>query len=201
MIFKHTPLYRYLLLCENSQLEKTILDCGSGGSMPPLSLFKKYGYETNGIEFNDNQLDLANEFAKSQDEELNIIKGDMRELSFESNSISFVYSYNSIFHMRKKDIKKSLDEMIRVIKQDGLMFINFLSTDDFRSGVGNDLGNLELEQEEDGEMVIHSYFTLDEAENYFQGMQILFKETRIVERVFEGEWIKQGFVDYILRKK
>lgn len=34
----------------------------------------------------------------------------------------------------------------------------------------------------------------------FEEMKILHKEIRIVERIYEGEKIKQGFVDYIVKK-
>lgn len=200
MIFKHVPLYRFLALCENTGLTNEVLDCGAGGDMPPLSLFKNHGFDTFGIELSSEQLELANEFAINNNQELNIELGDMRELKFSDNSISYVYSYNSIFHMRKKDIELSINEMKRVLKKDGLMFVNFLSDDDFRCGEGPELGDLEFEQMDD-ELVIHSYFRKNEAEKHFLDMQILFKETRIVERMFEGNWIKQGFIDYILRKK
>lgn len=200
MIFKHIPLYRYLMICENLGLEKNVLDCGAGGETPPLSLFSSYGFHTSGIEFSETQLELANEFALDQEQDLNIQIGDMRELPFKDNSISYVYSYNSIFHMRKHDVEKSIKEMSRVLRKNGVMFVNFLSTDDFRCGDGPDLGDLEFEQVEDNEMVIHSYYRDKEADAFFEGMQVLFKETRVVERIFEGEWIKQGFIDYIIRK-
>lgn len=32
-------------------------------------------------------------------------------------------------------------------------------------------------------------------------MEILIKENRVLERIYNGEMIKQGFIDYILRKK
>ena len=31
-------------------------------------------------------------------------------------------------------------------------------------------------------------------------MRILFKENRILERIYEGEKIKQGYIDYIVQK-
>ena len=43
----------------------------------------------------------------------------MRQLKFENESLSFVYSYNSVFHMTKADISKSISEMKRVLKPNG----------------------------------------------------------------------------------
>ena len=74
-----------------------------------------------------------------------------------------------------------------------------MSIDDFRFGEGPHLGKNQYEQMDD-EPVIHSYFDYDEADKYFEDMQFILKERRVVERVFEGEKIKQGFIDYIFRK-
>lgn len=197
-IFKHTPLYRFL---EYSLLEdkKSVLDCGAGGITPPLSLFKNYGFETTGIEFSQTQLDDANTFSKEENQELNIILGDMTQLAFDDNNFDCVYSYNSVFHMKKNEIKQSIGEMIRVLKPNGLLFVNFLSVDDFRCGEGPHLGNNQYEQMDD-EPVIHSYYDFNEADVYFKDLEFVIKETRTIERIFEGNKIKQGFIDYTMRK-
>ncbi|MEF2965808.1 class I SAM-dependent methyltransferase [Paenibacillus sp. M1] len=199
-IFKQIPLYRYLSICNESGMQKTVLDCGAGGDTPPLSLFYSNGYTTYGIEFAADQIDKANTFAKSKGQDLNIKQGDMRRLPFENESISFVYSYNSIFHMNKNDVRTSLEEMKRVLKPGGIMFVNFLTVHDFRVGEGIDLGNNQYEQIEDGFPVIHSYYEPNEADGLLDDMEFIYKEDRVLERIFEGERIRQGFVDYICRK-
>lgn len=198
-IFKQIPLYRFLMVCNEESEEKTILDCGAGGDCPPLSLFGEYGYNTTGIEFNEKQIQLAEEYGKLQNQSLGIQFGDMRKLPFSDESFGNVYSYNSIFHMKKVDIEKAITEMKRVLKPNGFMFVNFLSTDDFRCGEGPCVGDNEYEQMDD-EPVIHSYFRHTEPDKYFEDMNLLYKEVRVLERIYQGKLIKQGFVDYILRK-
>ncbi len=200
-IFRQIPLYRFIKLCneEGASEDRRVLDCGAGGNCPPLSLFKSYGYQTVGVDFNQNQVAKAKHYAASRDQELNIQLGDMRTLDFDSNSFDLVYSYNSIFHLKKVEIDKAISEMKRVLKPGGLMFVNFLSVDDFRCGEGPHLGNNQYEQMDD-QPVIHSYFEYDEADSYFADMQFVTKERRILERVYDGEKIKQGFIDYIVRK-
>jgi len=201
-VFKHTPLYRFLEYCNNERASGNvkILDCGAGGTMPPLSLFNSNGYQTYGIDFDHKQVQKASEFGKQLKQDLNIEHGDMTKLGFSDNTFDFVYSYNSIFHMKKEKIEESIVEMKRVLKTNGLLFVNFLSVDDFRCGEGPHLGNNQYEQMDD-EPVIHSYFEYKEAEKYFEDMEFVIKERRIIERIYEGERIEQGFVDYILRKK
>ncbi len=198
--FRQTELYNFLNYCNENKLDNIILDCGAGGDEPPLALFKQNGYDTFGIELDDYKLEKANEFEKNNDLNLDITKGDMRDLPFEDCSISYVYSYNSIFHMNKNDIERSVREIKRVLKEDGLCYINLLSVDDFQYGKGKELNEGEFLQEEKSEKVVHSYFTEDEADKYFEDFNILLKQNRILERKIEGEKIKQGFIDYICEK-
>jgi len=181
-------------------MEKTVLDCGAGGDSPPLSLFARYEYSTYGLEINMEQIQKATQFAEKRGQYLNIQQGDMRHLPFSDQSVSFVYSYNSIFHMKKEDVKNTINEMKRVLKPNGLMFVNFLTVKDFRVGEGVDLGENQYEQIEDNEPVIHSYYDYNEADKMFDEMELIYKEDRVLERIFEEEKIRQGFIDYILKK-
>jgi SAM-dependent methyltransferase len=199
-LFKHIPLYRYLSYCNEADLERTVLDCGAGGDSPSLGLFTQYGYATCGIEYDPVAIAQARSYEQAQGVTLNIEQGDMRQLPFDNESFSFVYSYNSIFHMRKVEVAQSLREMIRVLKPGGVLFVNFLTVNDFRCGEGPLLGDNQYEQFDDDQPVIHSYYTAEEPESLLGGMEILFKEDRVLQRIYNGEMIRQGFVDYIVKK-
>lgn len=201
IIYRQTPLYKFLSMCNKTPLEKTVLDCGAGGKCPPLGLFWESGYKTFGIEIDDIQLIEAREFENNHDMTLNICKGDMRSLPYKDNSISFAYSYNSIFHMKKEDVMKAIAEIRRVMQPGGLCFINLLSTADFRYGTDEKIGPGEYYQDEGDSTVIHSYFSDDEGDCYFKDMDIIYKEVRVLDRLVQGQWIKQGYVDYIARKR
>ncbi|WBW98858.1 class I SAM-dependent methyltransferase [Oceanirhabdus sp. W0125-5] len=202
-IFRQNQLFTFLLYCNGQGLEKNILDCGAGGMLPPLALFKEHGYETTGIDISEKAIERANEFQNEQGINLNITKGDMKALSFDDNSFSFCYSYNTIFHMSKKEIKKSLEEMKRVLVPGGLMFINFVSTADERCGRGEEVGAGEYYEMEHGEKVLHSYFHENEGEEIFEelGLKRIYKEVR--KRIGPkrgGGFVTLGYIDYILEK-
>lgn len=200
IILKQPQLYRFLNYCNECNLEKKVLDCGAGGECPPLAIFSEHGYKTYGVEISDSQLEKARSFSEKYGMELNISKGDMKKLPFENETISYIYSYNSIFHMTKMDIAKSINEIKRVLKPGGICCLNFLSLQDSGYGQGQELGENEFLQLERDETVIHTYYDIDEAETHFKDMKILFKENRILERIYEGEKIKQGYIDYIVQK-
>ena len=108
-ISRATPLYSFLRLCNRSKLEKRVLDCGAGGIQPPLYLFHQNGYQTVGIDINEDAIKASENFCKQHNlkNSLNIKKGDMRVLEYENGSFPFIYSYNTINHLTKRDISKA----------------------------------------------------------------------------------------------
>ncbi len=186
-----TPLYKFLRQCNASSLEKTVLDCGAGGDDPPLQLFYESGYETFGVEVAERPFKQAKMFCKEHNMKLNIMKGDMRHLSFKSRSFSFVYSFNAIFFMTKKDVAVSIKEIERVLKPNGLCFVNFASVDDpdKRPFCKPFLGNPRFSKHE-----------ADEPDSYFCNFGIIHKEKRIVDRKTDGKRSVQAYIDYIAEK-
>ena len=200
-VFRQNQLFTFLLYCNDVDLEKKVLDCGAGGNCPPLAIFAEQGYQTIGIDNSEKQIALAKDFEKNHGLNLGIEHGDMKHLPFEDNSIGFIYSYNSIFHMSKIEIAQTISEIRRVLPQGGLTFINFASEHDQRSTVGEKAGDGEYIQLEFGEHVLHSFFKENEAEQYFEGLKVLYKENRIREGYNQkGDRIRMGFIDYILEK-
>lgn len=192
-----TPLYEFLHQCEASPLEKRVLDCGAGGDRPPLSLFHRLGYTTFGIEIASAALAEVQRFSREQNMALNVFRGDMRHIPFRSESFSFVYSYNAISFMTKPDIGQAVAEMARVLRPEGLLYINFESVDDPNREPFCDAAPARrlLKSER------FAQFEDDEADGYFEGFQILRKEKRIYERWFDSRMIKNADVEYIARKQ
>jgi ubiquinone/menaquinone biosynthesis C-methylase UbiE len=200
-VFRQNQLYTFLLYCNDVELDKVILDCGAGGNLPPLAIFHEYGYKTYGIDISQEQIELAKKFEVEHNFELGIAQGDMKSLPFEDESISFIYSYNSIFHMSKYEIGIAIREIYRVLPKGGLAFINFASTSDFRATMGEKVREGEYLQQEHGEKILHSYFDDNGAEKYFEGFKVIYKEKRIRDGYArENVKITLGFIDYIIEK-
>jgi len=100
---RDTPVLVFLNECNQSHLPKIILDCGAGGGFPPLAIFHREGYKTYGIEISDSQIERAQAYEQEYNMQFNIIKGDMRELPYEDESFSFVFSHHTIHHLCKND--------------------------------------------------------------------------------------------------
>jgi len=195
------PLYNFLKYCNSNDHEKNILDCGAGGSNPPLSLFYEFGYKTYGIEISDEQLKRANEFCKEQDMDLNITKGDMTSIPFKNEFFSFLFSYNTSVHMKKCDFLAAIHEFARVLKKGGLCYINFLSEECHTYGKGLEVRPGEFIHTEAGEEVLFSHYNEEELKDYFNEFDLVYKENRLITRLFDGEKYTSGYYDFILEKK
>lgn len=196
-------LFLFLRVCEDIKLEKKILDCGAGGRMPPLYIFHMFGYKTQGVDISEEQIRKARTFCEEKGVNLGIEKGDMRDLPFEDSSFGFVYSYDTICHMPKKEIAIAMGEMKRVLKKDGLLYVNFFSTEDSKFGKGEKVGNGEFVHDEHGGKEMHSYFKDDEPDRFFVGLEILAKQKRMLETstTISGKKRVRAYLDYIVKKK
>jgi ubiquinone/menaquinone biosynthesis C-methylase UbiE len=193
-----TPLYEFLRQCNTSPLSKKVLDCGAGGSQPPLSLFYQFGYQTFGVEIAEPALAEAQRFCADHDMSLGIIRGDMRSIPFPENEFSFIYSFNAIDFMTKPDIALAMKEITRVLKCEGLCYVNFLSVDDEETWepfcqTGPALDLLKSKG--------FAHFEDDEADIYFEAYEILRKEKRIQDKLWEGKLRRRAEIEYITRKK
>jgi SAM-dependent methyltransferase len=197
-IIRATPLYEFLRQCNASPLAKDVLDCGAGGSLPPLSLFYHYGYRTCGIEIAEAAIAEARQFCAENHMALNIIRGDMRSIPFPGESFSFVYSYNAVDFMTKPDIAVSMREITRVLRSDGLCYVNFLSVDDAETWEPF------CEKATVKDLLTSkgfAHFEDDEADVYFDAFEIVRKEKRLAETLWEGRRLKQADIGYIARKR
>lgn len=199
-IIASSPIYTFLSYCNDSPLDKEVLDCGAGGSSPSLTLFSEYGYRTHGIDISRKQLEKSQQFCKDIGTELDIAQGDMRDLPFKSESMSFVYSYASICHMIKSDVSVAMQEITRVLKRGGLCFVSFCAAPD-RCLCGTEPEKPgEYPYEENDETGVHSIFCDTEPDRYFHAFTFLQKEKRQIEHF--GEHGGKGWAEllYIVKK-
>jgi ubiquinone/menaquinone biosynthesis C-methylase UbiE len=193
-----TPLYEFLRQCNASEQSKEVLDCGAGGSQPPLSLFYQYGYKTCGIDIAEHSIADAQTFCAHNHMPLNIMYGDMRRIPFPDKHFSFVYSFNAISFMTKADIALSVKEMTRVLKANGLCYVNFHSVDDAETW-DPFCETAPVKKILKSERFAH--FEDDEADVYFDDYVILRKEKRLTDKLWNGRVLKRAEIEYIAKKK
>lgn len=107
---------------------KKVLIVGGGLSGKLTEILFNKGAEVYVIEPDENRIDIQFLYARLlKIPESRIIKCFAENLPFENNMFDFVYCFTVLEHV--KDVKKSLSEMYRVVKKNGIVFIE---TPDFR---------------------------------------------------------------------
>ena len=155
-----------------------ILDCGAGGSVPPLALFHRHGFETWGIDVSEEQLDRARQFCVQQEIDVHLRAGDMRQLPFDDESFDYVFEHYSMLHLSKGDTARAIGEMYRVLKPKGLCFLGFMSTHSWpHSWFGEEREPGELWAPEGGDdLARHTMFSDREASELVSGWEIINRE-------------------------
>jgi ubiquinone/menaquinone biosynthesis C-methylase UbiE len=202
MIKKFYPssLYNFLWYTQSNPVKRRILDCGAGGPDPKLAFFYENGFESYGIDLSDDQIKEAQEYCKNSEDKLNIIKGDMKKIPFESNFFGYVYSYLSMVHLSKIDTRIAINEMHRVLMNGGLCYLNFLSQDDALFDKTKETNPGEVVSKHGGQEFLHSYYEDEEPDGYFDRFEILYKEKRMI---LKGKYYNTGrtcILDYIVKK-
>ncbi|MEZ5359899.1 MAG: class I SAM-dependent methyltransferase [Candidatus Zixiibacteriota bacterium] len=172
---------------------KRILDCGAGGSLPPVTIFAQAGCEAFGIDNNPEQLALAKSYCDEHGVSVNLHQGDMRAIPFEDESFDIVYEHFAMCHLSKNDNRKSLGEMMRVLKSGGICFAGFISKNTWPI-VGEEINPGEFAAEEHGARALHSFFSDAEAAEMVADWLILKKE--IITRWDTAHWVSVSRADW-----
>lgn len=202
MIKKFYPssLYNFLRFIQSNPINKRVLDCGAGGANPKLAFFYENGFKTYGIDISEDQIKEAEDYCKNHDIKLNIIKGDMRNIPFDSNFFGYVFSFLSMVHLSKNATAQAINEIYRVLMKGGLCYLNFLSRDDKWFDEKEESKSGEIISKHGNEEEIHSYYQDDEPDNFFNYFEILYKEKR---HILKGNYFTTGrtcIIDYIIKK-
>ena len=98
-----------------------ILDVGCGFGRN-LKAFLEYGLEVYGFDASKELLKIA----KAQAPRAKLQLLDLREkLPYESNFFDAIWARNSLHHLEYKDLNQSLSELRRVLKPNGVIFIEW----------------------------------------------------------------------------
>ena len=182
-----TPVYAFLSLINASAKGETlrgkkILDCGAGGMLPPLTLFHQHGFDSWGIDISDEQIQKAREFCDKQGIQLQLRKGDVRQIPFEDETFDYVFEHYSMCHLSKQDTSIAIHEMYRVLKKAGLCFLGVISMDTWpKLSFGEEIEPGQFwGKEHENELTLHSMFTDEEADQLVSGWEIISKEKRVI---------------------
>jgi len=145
---------------------KNVLDLGCGAGRHCAYLAKK-GFDVIGVDVSKSALRMANKWVRKERlKNVAFMRGTMTNIPFRNRHFDAVISISVIHHAVKKDIMKTIVEVHRILKKNGVFLANLTSMKDPRYGAGQKVENntfrvLEAFEEKRFEE-LHHYFTMQE---------------------------------------
>lgn len=194
-----TAVYRFLSILHSSLdtgdsfAGKKILDCGAGGLVPPLAIFAEQGLDAYGIDISEAQLAKARQFIDQTGLSIHLQTGDMRQIPYDDETFAYVFEHYSMCHLTKADTAVAIEEMYRVLKPGGIVFLGVMSQDCWPlSSYGKERSPGERWMIEGEEETCHSLFADQESDQLLDAWDIAFKEKTVSyvggESLSEEEW-------------
>ncbi|MHA2190561.1 MAG: class I SAM-dependent methyltransferase [Candidatus Thorarchaeota archaeon] len=174
----HADIERVVDILDNGE-SKRILDLGCGTGRHVL-FFARLGYDVYGFDASPKALSMAQDWLQEENLTANLSKHLMEKpFPYGDDFFDGVVSIQVIHHNLMKDIKKTVSEIERVLKPNGLLFVTFPV---LHLGPVEKERNWELAKIEEGTYIPqkgwecgipHHYFTLEEIPDVFDSFEIL----------------------------
>ena len=145
---------------------RTVLDLGCGAGRHAILLARE-GFQVAALDVSETALKtLGTRLKEGSIGNVLLIEHDMAQLPFIQDYFDGVVSTNVLHHGKSVEIKKTINELYRVMKPGTSAFVIALSSSDFRNGTGSKLERntyVFTKGEERG--IIHHFFTRKELES------------------------------------
>ncbi len=115
-----------------------VLDLGFGLGRHVI-LFAREGFDTHGIEPTSSGFAYCEEWLEAEGLHADIRTGEMTELPYGDGFFDFVLSWNVIYHGTLSRLRKALEEIRRVARKGGLVYLTMNSTRNKHYGQGTEI--------------------------------------------------------------
>lgn len=160
------------------------LGCGNGSAVHFLA---KNDFETYGIDISKDAINIGKDYLKKESLKAELKVASCDDLPFEEDFFDFITCFGVLDHVETSIAKKSIEEVSRILKPNGLFFITLcsISSSLFGKGKQTEKHTYVLEEgPEKGE--IQHYFDLEEIQELLDGFDI--KDIRhSLEHKYDGK--------------
>jgi ubiquinone/menaquinone biosynthesis C-methylase UbiE len=156
-----------------------ILDLGCGTGRHAIFLAQN-GFYVQADDLSPTGIKIARKKAKSLNiSNIRFKQHDMKAIPFSDSSFDAVICTWTIYHATQKEMMRIMAEIYRVLKPDGILVTDFLTTKDSTYGLGVEIEKDTFVGQKPGEEdVPHHYATRDEIRKLLNG----FRESTILAR-------------------
>lgn len=148
---------------------KTVLDLGCGMGRHSIYLSKR-GFSVTATDISPKGVEITAQKAQLQGLAITTVCHDFRNIPFENDSFDAVLCVWTSGHGHKTDMIKNANEMLRVVKQGGMIFIDYVSKKDSNYGRGTRIEKDTFINNTPGEEDIpHHYTDAEELSEIYSG--------------------------------
>jgi len=138
MTLPHTNFAEETIDFLKNKQTKTILEIGAGDGKDSL-FFAKHGYKVTATDISETAIDILKEAVKAQNiKNITTIVEDTKNLTLQQK-FDAIYANLSLHYFTDKETTKIFENLYNHLNQNGYIFINCKSTDDFLYGKGKEL--------------------------------------------------------------
>jgi SAM-dependent methyltransferase len=138
---------------------------------------------------------MLSESSKSRDVEIDILAGNIFQLPFTDGSFDIVWCYGVMQHLLSMERESAIGEFRRILRNDGLLFLEVFGKDDMR------YGGIEVEPDTFSRSngIVYHYFDKNEIEGLLRDFSCRIIETR-KEKCFKGKFYTRHMISVIAKK-
>lgn len=184
---------------------KRFLDLGCGLGRHSV-YFSQKGFEVNSVDLSEYAVNHLMDWAKEEQLDITAKVCDMLNLPFDDNTFDCIIAYNVVYHSDTEGFIKSLEEIKRVLKNNGELFITLLSKDTWSYKNADKYkrvdSNTILRDEHDTERnVPHFYVDIDDIKKYFAAFDFVNMPIEQTEFNMENTEYYSKHFNLIVKKK
>ncbi len=174
---------------------RKILDLGCGSGRHTIFLAQQ-DFLVVGSDNAQSALDITQKIAKEVGIDILLLQNDMASIPSPNEHFDAIICYDVIQHGLLKNTKKIIDEMERVLKKNGLIFVGVVSRKHYSYGIGKEIEPgtfVGMKDKLDGH-IPHHFFAESEIRDLFSDFDIIELKENICPSELDpgkmgGEWL------------
>ena len=164
----------------------SILDIGAGKGRHAL-FFAENGFKVSAVDLSESSVSFITNEAKKRNLTIDVNIADMTNLPYEEKKFDCVICFHTIYHTDFVGVKKAIDEIHRVLNENGEAYITFNSKDNISFKTEDTIdGNTIIKKNEIEDGIPHCYVDEKEVEDLLSEFEII-SMSKITEYTRKGK--------------
>ena len=174
-----TPCTECAYLAERWSSEgfRNFLDLGCGLGRHTVYM-GKHGFDVTAVDLSQEAVKRTKTWSEKENLRINACAANMLDLPFKNDSFDCIIAYNVIYHTDTAGFKAALEEIRRVLRPDGELFLTLISKNtwsydqsDVRKRI--DANTLLRNENETGEDIPHFFVDLEDIKRFFVNFKLI----------------------------